>query len=522
MGYNDLMNILPFIDLIEDLNRELTPAQRHQRVVEAIHAAIPCDAVALLQLEHNSLRPVAVIGLHHEALGRRFDIEQHPRLSDILTGDGPVRFPADSDLPDPYDGLVEGEEEALHVHDCLGCAVYVGGKLWGALTLDALTPDRFDGLKLTELRAYVAATSAAILTSQTIGALRERAAHTSEVARHLIAAAAPPEMIGDSIAMRSLQREIHTVAPSDLSVLITGETGVGKDLVARGIHRASKRAEEALVQVNCAALPESVVESELFGHVRGAFTGALRDRIGHFELADKGTLYLDEVGELPLSIQAKLLRALQNGEIQAVGSDRVKSVDVRIIAATNRDLQREVAAGRFRDDLYHRLSVYPLAVPPLRERGRDIETLTGHFLERLQHKLGYRRLRLGRGATALLCDYDWPGNVRELEHMLARATLKAASEQGREAGIISVAPRHLDIPQTPHATSLATQNEAVNESTAHLAESGLREQVDAFQHQLITRQLRACNGNLAATARALRVDRSNLARTLRRLGITEP
>ncbi len=515
------MNMLPFIDLIEDLNRELTPGQRHQRVVEAIHAAIRCDAVALLRLDRDSLRPVAVIGLRHEAIGRRFDLNQHPRLSAILTGDGPVRFPANSDLPDPYDGLIEAEQDSPHVHDCLGCAVRVGGELWGALTLDALAPDRFDGLKLTELRAYVAATSAAILTSQTIEALRERAAHNSEVARHLIAATAPQEMIGDSPCMRALQEETHTVAPSGLSVLITGETGVGKDLVARSIHRHSRRAEEALVQVNCAALAESVVESELFGHVRGAFTGALRDRLGHFELADKGSLYLDEVGELPLAIQAKLLRALQNGEIQAVGSDRIKSVDVRIIAATNRNLQEEVAAGRFRDDLYHRLSVYPLAVPPLRERGRDIEALAGHFLERLQHKLGYRRLRLSRKATALLRSYAWPGNVRELEHMLARAALKAASEQGREARIISVTPHHLDISQHgPHAGGPDVPTETAASPGAPCAGAGLRDQTEAFQRQLIIRQLEASGGNLAAAARALRVDRSNLARTLLRLGIT--
>lgn len=513
------MNILPFIDLIEDLNRELSPAQRHQRLVEAIYTAIPCDAVALLQLERGALRPVAVIGLRHEAIGRRFEVDQHPRLSNILTGDGPVRFPAESELPDPYDGLVEAEETALEVHDCLGSAIYVGDQLWGALTLDALAPGRFDDLKTDELRAYIAVAAAAIKASQTIDTLRERVARNSEMTRELLAATGAPDIIGHSPALRTLLHDIDTVAPTDLAVLISGETGVGKDLVARAIHHQSGRAGEPLVQVNCAALTESLVESELFGHVRGAFTGALRDRIGRFELADGGTLYLDEVGELPLSVQAKLLRALQNGEIQPVGSERVKSVDVRIIAATNRDLPQEVAEGRFRDDLFHRLSVYPVEVPPLRKRGRDIEMLAGHFLEQLQHKLGCGRLRLAASAARLLHDYDWPGNVRELEHLLSRAALKAAREQGRDTRIVTIGPLHLDLPH-PAAPGL-TPAEAAQPPRAAAPGAGLREQVDAFQCQLIQQQLSACRGNLAAAARALQVDRSNLVRSMRRLGIEE-
>jgi anaerobic nitric oxide reductase transcription regulator len=204
---------------------------------------------------------------------------------------------------------------------------------------------------------------------------------------------------------------------------VTGETGVGKELVARHVHAGSRRREEAIIHVNCAALPESVAESELFGHVAGAFTGAVRDRAGKFEVADGGSLFLDEIGELPLSLQPKLLRALQQGEIQRIGSDRLHRVDVRIIAATNRDLISEVERGRFRADLYHRLAVYPIRVPALRERREDIPLLATHFADSTRRRLGLGPLRLGEDVRERLAAADWPGNVRELENVVNRAVL---------------------------------------------------------------------------------------------------
>jgi Transcriptional regulator containing GAF, AAA-type ATPase, and DNA binding domains len=211
-------------------------------------------------------------------------------------------------------------------------------------------------------------------------------------------------------------------------VLITGETGVGKELVAMALHQASNRADKPLVSLNCAALPDTLVESELFGHVRGAFTGAHGERRGKFELANGGTLFLDEVGELPLTVQAKLLRVLQSGQLQRLGSDREHRVDVRLIAATNRDLAAEVRTGNYRADFYHRLSVYPLQVPPLRERGRDAVLLAGYFLEQNRSRLGLNSLRLSSEAQAALLAYDWPGNVRELEHLIGRSALKAMGQ----------------------------------------------------------------------------------------------
>src|SRR5690606_37326336 len=275
--------------------------------------------------------------------------------------------------------------------------------------------------------------------------------------------AAPRELLGKSAAMQHLKREIDTVAASDLTVLILGETGVGKELVAERLHARSARAEQAWVQVNCAALPENLADSELFGHKRGAFTGAVQDRLGKFELANGGTLFLDEVGELSLPVQAKLLRALQSGELQRPGSDRPLRVDVRVVAATNRDLRAEVAAGRFRADLYHRLAVYPLHVPPLRERGRDVLALAGALLEDNQHRLGARNLRLTPEASAALLAHPWPGNVRELDHLLSRAALRAWSEAGRGGRWIGIEARHLGLDATavppPPAPTVADAGE---------------------------------------------------------------
>lgn len=509
------MDISPFIDIIEDLNRELSHQQRYQRLVAAIQRAIPCDAIALLKLEGDYLLPVAVLGLKEEAMGRRFKVSHHPRLDRILQGIQLVRFNADSDLPDPYDGLVDDDQEQLHVHDCMGSTIYINGKLWGVLTLDAMKTGSFDAQNPIETRAYIAAAGAAIKASQHIETLEARVEHNHQVARQLMGTNRPQEIIGHSAAITTMLSEINTVAPSDLSVLITGETGVGKELVAKSIHQHSRRSTEPLVQINCAALPESIIESELFGHLKGAFSGAVSNRSGRFELANGGSLFLDEIGELPLPAQAKLLRALQSGEIQRVGSDQTISVNVRVIAATNRNLQEEVKDGRFRADLYHRLSVYPLPVPALREREKDYVLLAGYFLEKNQHQLGINKLRLSSTALTQLAYYDWPGNVRELEHLLSRAALKAQKEQGRNSPIISIEAEHLNLNLTAKMPTPLTSSIP----NTPLTEIGFRKMVDTFQVQLIKQALDHQANNIAATARALKLDRSNLVRTMQRLGI---
>jgi PAS domain S-box-containing protein len=232
-------------------------------------------------------------------------------------------------------------------------------------------------------------------------------------------------IIGESPALKKVLAQIEMVAPTNASVLVLGESGTGKELVARAIHDRSPRKDGPLVRVNCASVPRELFESEFFGHTRGAFTGAIKDRIGRFELAAGGTLFLDEIGEVPLELQSKLLRVLQEGQFERVGEERTRTVDVRIIAATNRDLESEVKAGKFRQDLYYRLSVFPIELPPLRERPEDIGMLAQHFLEQASRKMGKPLSRLGPAQLRELQNYDWPGNVRELQNVIERAVIRA-------------------------------------------------------------------------------------------------
>jgi PAS domain S-box-containing protein len=236
-------------------------------------------------------------------------------------------------------------------------------------------------------------------------------------------------ILGHSPALKKVLAQIEMVAPTNANVLVLGESGTGKELVARAIHERSPRQAAALVRVNCASIPRELFESEFFGHVRGAFTGAVKDRVGRFELAHGGTLFLDEIGEVPLELQSKLLRVLQEGQFEKLGEDRTRTVDVRIIAATNRDLEAEVKAGRFRQDLYYRLSVFPIELPPLRDRVEDIPALAQQFLQQSARKLGTTVLRLTAAQVNELQSYDWPGNVRELQNVIERAVIRSRNGQ---------------------------------------------------------------------------------------------
>jgi transcriptional regulator with GAF, ATPase, and Fis domain len=238
-------------------------------------------------------------------------------------------------------------------------------------------------------------------------------------------------IIGRGPALQKVLAQIATVAPTEANVIILGESGTGKELVARAIHDLSSRKERPLVRVNCASIPKELFESEFFGHVRGAFTGAIKDRVGRFELADSGTLFLDEVGEIPIDLQSKLLRVLQEGQFERVGDERTRSVKVRLIAATNRDLFAEAKAGRFRLDLYYRLSVFPIEVPPLRERLEDVGELAEYFIKQSARRLGVPRPRLGKLQVQNLQNYDWPGNVRELQNVIERAVILARNSDGK-------------------------------------------------------------------------------------------
>ncbi|MFT7662503.1 MAG: anaerobic nitric oxide reductase transcription regulator [Planctomycetota bacterium] len=500
-----------------DISASLSTEDRLRRLVEVVSKALPCDAVALLRLEDEQLVPVAASGLSDDIFGRRFLRSEHPRLDSICGSEKHTLFAADSPLPDPYDGLVEGASNMTdRVHSCLGCPLRVEGELVGVLTVDALQPGAFDHIQASFLAHLGALAGAALRTSDLIAALERRAEHQGLLARDLMQdtmARRGATLIGDSTPMNRLRKEIEVIARSDFPVLVTGETGVGKEIVVRQLHAASRRAEQALVYLNCAALPEAIAESELFGHTRGAFTGADSERLGKFRVADKASLFLDEIGELPLHIQPKLLRALQDGEIQCVGTDQPIHVDVRILAATNRNLEAEVEAGRFRSDLLHRLDVCRLHIPPLRERAEDIPALAGFFADRGRRQLGTGPIRFSPEAQENLMAGSWPGNVRELENVVSRGILSASTRS--EPGSMLI----LRVEDFDTRNSSAPAPQPSPESTPEPTPRPLREAVESFQRTQIEKAVGRNQGNWSAAARDLALDRGNLYHLAKRLGI---
>ena len=311
------------------------------------------------------------------------------------------------------------------------------------------------------------------------------------------------EIVATSEALRRVITEVGTVAPTDATVLVCGETGTGKELVARAIHAISPRSARPLVKVNCAAIPSGLLESELFGHERGAFTGAVGQRAGRFELADGGTLFLDEIGDLPLELQPKLLRVLQEQEFERLGSTRTTRVDVRLVAATNADLGRMVAEKRFREDLYYRLNVFPIAIPPLRERRDDIPTLAQHFVDTYARRMTKRIETVSAAAMAALTEYHWPGNVRELANVLERAVIRCATPilDREQLGPLT---------RASHAGADGPGADARPSDAMPLA---------AMEKLAITNALRRANGNKSRAAALLGVSRMQLYTRLKRFGL---
>jgi anaerobic nitric oxide reductase transcription regulator len=491
------------LEVAADLTRSFSRSERFNRLLDQLGGVISFDAAAVLLFENGKLVPKATRGLPEELFGRRFRPAEHPRFERILNSEGAVLFECDEALPDPYDGMLTEARDAS-VHSCMGARLAVEQTTLGVITVDAAAPDQFSEVDVERLKFFAAIAAAAVQAADRIERLERLTRKQQEVVSH-ISRGPTVELIGDSEEMQRVHEEIAIVADSDVSVLVAGETGTGKELVARKVHELSSRNRNAFVCVNCAALPESIAESELFGHVRGAFSGAVKDRMGHFELAEGGTIFLDEVGELDQGIQAKLLRTIQFGEVQRLGAESPRTVDVRIIAATNRDLREEVDAGRFREDLYHRLHVYPIKVPPLRDRLSDITKLAGHFLEKYQGKLGTSPLRLSDDSLELLKQYSWPGNVRELEHVLMRAALRAAA-LSRDSPWVVIDEHELGI----------------SPDTSNYEGVGLRAATEEFQRRLIISALRDADGNYAEAARRLEMDRSNLHRLAQRLDVKPP
>ena len=311
-------------------------------------------------------------------------------------------------------------------------------------------------------------------------------------------------MVGDSPTMEGLRDQIAKAAPTNGRVLIYGENGTGKELVARSVHALSRRSGGPFVEVNCAAIPEELIESELFGYTKGAFTGAVSSREGKFETADGGTLFLDEVGDMSLKTQAKVLRVLQEQVVERLGGRGGVQVDVRVLAATNKDLRSAIEAGSFRDDLFFRLNVIPIFVPPLRERRSDIEPLAEHFLAEFARQYGHRAKKLDKAALTVLRSHDWPGNVRELRNVLERLAIMVAGETiGSDDLAFLPGGRRTDGDADPTGSALTLQQAR-----------------ERFERDYIIRELVAQRGNISRTADALGVERSNLYRKMRAFGIT--
>ena len=314
------------------------------------------------------------------------------------------------------------------------------------------------------------------------------------------------EIIGESPSMRSLKEQIMVVGRSNSRVLITGENGTGKELIARSVHRASQRADKPFIAVNCAAIPETLIESELFGHEKGAFTGAVSVQRGKFEIADSGTLFLDEIGDMSLNTQAKVLRVLQEQEFQRVGGTRNIRVDVRLITATNKNLSDEIKKGAFREDLFYRINVIILNAPPLRERKEDIPLLAEHFLNEVIREQGLKDKRLTDQSIELMKGYDWPGNVRELRNLMERVAIMTAGDRINPADL-----------------SIIAGAQQQNVSTLINAGSGsLKDARAGFERYFILEKLRENKWNITKTAEDLKIERSNLHRKIKLLGIEEP
>lgn len=524
-----------WIQVALDITSGISEQDRFERLLATIRSMLKCDASALLLFDQQHFTPLAINGLADEVLGRRFDITQHPRFEAIARAGDIVRFPSDSELADPYDGLIPNHTDNLEVHACIGLPLIQEDRLIGAVTIDAFDPTQFDKFADNDLRLISALAANSLNTALLMEQLEKNATVSNTSKRHTPNKNQGDEIIGQSAAIVEMKSHIEAVANTDLSVLIMGETGVGKELVAHAIYAQSQRADEAFVYLNCAALPESVAESELFGHIKGAFTGAISNRKGKFEMADKGTLFLDEIGELSLALQAKLLRALQYGDIQRVGDDSNIKVDVRIIAATNRVMHEEVKEGRFRADLYHRLSVFPIFVPPLRERGKDIVLLAGFFAERCQHKLNVASITFSAETLSLLQRQSWLGNVREFEHAINRAAVLAKGES-TDAHLM-LQPHHFQLSLTmtsggSHHSMVTGSNTNLYSSNLHNADSKIMQDhidipkdldmktaMDRFQTQLIQQRYIENDKNLSATATQLGVNPGNLHRLMKRLGL---
>jgi transcriptional regulator with GAF, ATPase, and Fis domain len=500
----------PTLDLTADLQQAIALATSEAAVdrllgeaLDAFMPVVPYDLAAVLLLEGEELLVRAARGRLAGAAVRRHRIAlaAFPTVRAALRNRRARIYTehdhADGD-GDPYDGVLD----LPRGHSCMLVPLVADDLPLGVLTFDRTVCEPYPEGTLVLAQAYGALLANAMRYERQSALLTRLRAQWEEQNRLLVdkigaGSEACAMMEGShSAAMRHAVELAKRVAPTATPVLITGETGTGKEVLAHAIHGWSGRAERPVVSVNCAALPASLIESELFGHLRGAFSGATRERIGRFQAANGGTLFLDEVGEIPLELQAKLLRAVQDGTFEPVGSDRTVRVDVRIFAATHVDLKQAVAEGRFREDLYYRLHVFPIEIPPLRARREDIPRIAADFLAGLARRTGRGPWTLSEAALTALRAHEWPGNVRELVNHLERATILA------DGGDLAVSDPRPAVPAPSAAAGLQT--------------------LEAVERRYIDRVLRATSGKIygpGGAAEILGINGSTLASRMRKLGL---
>jgi len=453
ISVKELLPMTEVLDLTADLASLVDLAASETAIDDLLRRGLdwvgklaPYDLATIFELDGEDLHIRAARGPLAKADVRAHAIElaRFPSIREALETRRARAFTEDDHSHgdgDPFDGVLD----LPHGHACMVVPLCAGARTFGVMTLDRTECVRYPDATVQLVEVFGQVLALAILHAEQKLALDRVHRGTEEHAKRLEA-----ELVGDpfgvlesseSPAVKELVRRARQVAQTSTPVLIRGETGTGKERLARAIHLWSPRESRPFVTLNCAAIPENLMESELFGHVRGAFTGAARDRPGRFQIANRGTLLLDEVGELPPALQAKLLRVLQEGTFEPVGSDRTVKVDVRVVAATHVDLESAVASGRFREDLYYRLAVFPLALPPLRDRLEDLPRLCEHILAEQATRIGRRGIRLGPDALDRLSGYAFPGNLRELSNLLERAAILSGG------GVVDA--RYLDVPESP-------------------------------------------------------------------------
>ena len=474
-----LYDISRILDQSLDLREVVSP------VLEQLATSMDMDygTLTLLNRKTGDILIEAAHGLSPQQARRgRYKLGEGATGKVILTGE-PLVIPKKSESPLILDKTRRGKQADVSF---VCVPIKVGQEVVGALSVDRLFTSDVDLKEDVRLLTIIASMIAqAVKLRRVAQEEKEKLELENERLRsELRERFRPSNIIGNSHEMQAVYDQIAQVSHSGTTVLILGETGTGKELVAHAIHYNSDRADKPFVKAHVAALPENLIESELFGHVRGAFTGAISDRKGRFELAHGGTLFMDEIGDIPMSLQIKLLRVLQEREFERVGSTQTVKINVRLIAATNRDLEALVAEGKFREDLFYRLHVFPIFVPPLRARKADIVLLADHFLQHYAKETRKPVRRLSSAVIDMLMSYHWPGNVRELENCIERAVLVA------EGDVIH--PYHLPPTlQTAEATG------------GGIPHGSLKEMVDKYEHDIIVDALKSSRGNMAAAARSL-------------------